>query len=325
MRKQSGFSILEVFISLVVGLFLVAGVLATFTSMRTTSEQTSSYGQLQENGRFALSILTDDLLRQGFFGGLSGPLSFSMLDDIPAQQPNDCIGDGLNNSSFPQASGHFRTIFGETAQSENLLNCITDAKIGSDVIQIKRVVSSVVADASLDDDRYYLRTNMSFGSLFNGSDDIPIMDFGQNWQYQHHVYYIKEDVQGNVTIPSLMQGYLRANKSTLMLFEPIVDGIEMIRFMYGVDTDNDGIVNAFIPANDMTDDYWDNLGDVRILAVKVYVLARDIYPDFNYQNKNTYQLGDLSVNFMTDGVGDNYRRLLLSATVTMYNSRIDSW
>lgn len=325
MKKQSGFSILEMFVSLVVGLFLLAGIFATFESMRSTSKQTTSYGEMQENGRFALTLLTDDLLRQGFWGGLSGSLTFSSLNEVPAQVASDCQGEGLNNTSFPSNIGHFRAIFGITADDTDMLNCIDNAKIGSDLLQIKRVVSSPTADASLEDNRYYLRTNMNSGAIFSGDDDIPYMDFGRNWEYQHHIYYVREYTQGNITIPALMLGRLRSTPTPPIFFDPMVDGIEMIRFMFGVDTDNDGVVNVFLSSDDMTSQYWDNENDVRILAVKIFVLARDIFPDFNYENENTYQLGDLSVNFMTNGVGDNYRRLLFSSTVTLYNARIDSW
>lgn len=325
MKKQSGFSILEMFVSLVVGVFLLAGVFAVFESMRSTSKQTTSYGEMQENGRFALTLLTDDLLRQGFWGGLSGNLTFSLLNKVPAQIASDCKGEGLNNSSFPSNIGHFRAISGITANNNNMLNCINNAKVGSDILQIKRVVSSPTADASLENNRYYLRTNMSSGVIFSGSGSIPVMDFGRNWEYQHHIYYIRDFPQGNRTVPALMLGRLRSTPTPPILFDPVVDGIEMIRFMFGVDTDNDGIVNVFLSSNDMTNQYWDNENNVRILAVKIFVLARDIFPDFNYVNNNTYQLGDLNVNFMTNGVGDNYRRLLFSSTVTLYNAGIDSW
>lgn len=326
MKNQKGFSILEIFISLVVGIFLLGGVLATFTSMKSTSQQTSTYGLLQENGRIAINLLSNDLMRQGFWGELSGNLAFSSLLNVPAQEAGDCVGDGLNNSSFPQNIGHFRTLWGETASSSNLLNCITNAKSGSDVIQIKRVISSSLVEADVANNRYYLITNMNSGEIFAGdASPIPTIDYGNIWEYQHHIYYVREDTINGVSVPILMQGRL-INTDTVIDFNPILDGIEMIRFSYGVDTDNDGAVNAFISADEMPESYWDNEFDVRILAVKVYVLVRDLYPDFQYENKNIYTLGDTSVSFINDaGDGDNYHRLLLTSTVTLYNARIDSW
>jgi type IV pilus assembly protein PilW len=70
----------------------------------------------------------------------------------------------------------------------------------------------------------------------------------------------------------------------------------------------------------MTSTQWDNGNNNRILAIRIYVLARSILPDNKYTNTNTYNLGDFPVTF-----NDNYRRLLFNATVTLYNAGVDSW
>jgi type IV pilus assembly protein PilW len=138
------------------------------------------------------------------------------------------------------------------------------------------------------------------------------------------VYYVREETQGTNTVPVLMQGQL----TTKMTFSPIIDGIEMIRYMYGYDADTDpnapgyGKVDAFISAQNMTRAMWNNTGGTKIIAVKVYVLARNITPDNKYTNTNTYQLGDLT---FTPPANDHFRRLLFSSTVTLYNARVDSW
>ena len=313
--KQTGFTLLEILISLSVGIVLVGGVMSAFVGMKTTSAETSAIGELQENGRFALNILTDDLLRQDFWGDYTGTFDLASLAVSPDADSlsNDCNGEGINNSTFPRATGHFRTLWGETAATSSVMDCIDDAKIGSDVMQLKRVISSPVTTTTANN--YYLATNMNSGVVFTGTD-IPDVDNSQVWEYQHHVYYVKEETVSGVTFPVLMQGRL----TTDMTFGPIIDGVEMIRFMYGVDTTGDGIINAYISADNVTEDQWDNANDINFLAVRIYVLTRAVHRDFDYSNTNTYLLGDLEVT-----MDDNYRRLLLSTTVTLYNSGVDSW
>jgi len=332
-KYQNGFSLLEVFIALAIGLVIFAGVLSVFVGMRTTTVETSSNGELQENGRFAMSLLTDGLSRQDLWGDYTGIFDFSSISHALAAPGNDCTGAGVNNASFPAAIGHFRTIWGQTVASANPMGCFSDAKIGSDVIQIKRVLASEIMKADgvtplLEDPEeaapagnYHLVTNSNGGILF-GSGAVPAVDNSRVWQYQHHVYYVREETQGSNTVPVLMQGQL----TTQMSFSPVIDGIEMIRFMYGYDADTDpdapgyGIVDAFIPASDMTEALWNDAGGTKIIAIKIFVLARNITPDAKYTNDNTYLLGDLSVTF-----NDNYRRLLFSSTVTLYNARVDLW
>ena len=320
-NSQKGFSLLEIFIALSIGLVLFAGVLSIFVGMRTTTKETTSYGELQENGRFAISVLSDDLLRQDFWGDYSGTLDLASITPVPVAPGNECIGGGVNNGTFPLQTGHFRTLWGDTVTSStNMGGCIDNAKVGtlanndfSDVLQLKRVVANPATVFSVG--TYYLTTNTNSGAVISGAP--AAIDNAQSWEYQHHIYYIREDNQGSDKVPVLVQGRLVNSK---IKFDPIIDGIELIRFMYGVDSDNDGIVNAFISADNMTDNYWNNANNTQILAVKIYVLARNVLPDNKYTNTNTYQIGDLSVT-----VDDNYRRLLFSSTVTLFNASVDSW
>lgn len=318
--RHKGFTIVELFISLAVGLVLLVGVLSVFVSVKSTSRITATYGELQENGRFALNVLSEDLLRQDFWGDYVGTFDLANLNgNLTAAPLNDCTGDGLNNSSFPIANGHFRTLWGETVAAANPMGCFSNAapaKVGSDILQLKRVISTPLLPAALSADRYYLITNIGDGEIFDGALAVPDVDNSQIWEYQHHVYYVTDQVQGNITVPVLMQGWL----TNSMIFSPIIDGIEMIRFSYGVDTTDDGVVNAFISADNMTQALWNNASDSKILAVKIYVLARSVLPDPNYTNDNTYVLGDLPFT-----PNDNFRRLLFSSTVNLFNARVDSW
>lgn len=339
LKYQQGFSLVEVFVALAIGLVILSGVLSVFIGMRTTTAETSSYGELQENGRFAISVLTDDISKQDFWGDYTGVFDISTISHTLVAPGNDCAGAGVNNASFPVAVGHFRTIWGDIVDSSNPMGCFNDAKIGSDVIQVKRVLAgdliqraadgSAILDvegnqipiASADAGNYHLVTNANDGILF-GSGAVPAVENGRVWQYQHHVYYVREEAQGSNTVPVLMQGQL----TTRMSFAPIIDGIEMIHFMYGYDADTDpdtagyGVVDAYIPASDMTEALWNDAGGTKIIAIKIFVLARNIAEDNKYTNNNTYQLGDLTVTF-----NDNYRRLLFSSTVTLYNARVDLW
>jgi type IV pilus assembly protein PilW len=327
-KNQQGFSLLEIILSLSVGLIIFAGIMSVFIGMRTTTQVTSSLGVLQENGRFALSVITEDLMRQNFWGDLASPLSSSnsIANNLPAMPAtNDCNGVGINNSSFPQVLGHFRTLWGKTAKSKNPINCVDDARVGSDILQLKRVLAQPLAPLSdgspdnPDNNSYWLNSNMSSGIIFPGTIATPFVNNSQLWQYQHHIYYVRDETQGDITVPVLMQGTLRNSGVSLMNFQPLIEGIEVIRFMYGVDTDSDRVVNAYISASQMTEDYWNNT-NATILAVKIYILARDILPDKKYQNTKRYFMGDLQIVS-----NDNYRRLLLMSTVTLHNSGIETW
>ncbi len=323
MYKHKGFTIVEILISLSVGLFLFAGISLVFVGMRTTSAETSSYGNLQETGRLAISVLSEDLMRQGFWGDLPVNLSTAnLMGAIPLAPGNECTGGGINNGTFPTAIGTFRTIWGTTAVNANAMGCITNAKVGTDILQIKRVISRPIVGA-LPANRHFLVANISQGQIITSAGPIPVIDSSRTWEYQHHVYFVSEDAAGTEVIPVLN---LRSLANT-MASQPLIDGVEMFRIMYGVDTNQDGAVNAFIAADNMTQALWDSEENpvtgitTRIVAAKIYVLVRDLLPDSKYTNSTTYQLGD--INFVAPN--DNYRRMLFSSTVSLYNGDVEKW
>lgn len=321
LKKQQGFTLLEIFVSLSIGLVLIGGVLSVFVGMRTTTQETSTMGELQENGRFAVSILTDDLLRQNFWGDLSNNLSWDSLELQPPNNPvGDCIGGGLNNGSFPQNSiASFRTLWAQTVANANILGgCINNAALNSDVIQIKRVVAQPILAAAIQANRFYLNSGIESAAIFAGDAvAVPVVSESRLWEYQHHIYYIQNDIVGNDVVPVLMQGRLQ-NAANPISFNRIVEGIERIHYMFGVDATGNGVIDAYISPANMLEDYWDNADSTRILAVKFYVLARAVRPDFNYVNDNVYQMGDI----VFDSGGDNFRRLLLSTTVSIPNASL---
>lgn len=323
MYKNKGFTILELLISLSVGLFLFTGVLLVFVGMKATTTQTTSYGNMQETGRVAISMLSDDLMRQGFWGDLVVSLNQSVLSSVPAAPGNECTGEGLNNGTLPLpvGSGHFRTLWGATTTAAVNMGCITNAVVGTDILQLKRVISAPLTNAL--DNNYYLITSPTEGEVIKGpvaNAALPIINNSRIWEYQHHVYFISEDDMGssaNVPVLNLMS--LGSN----MTSQPLIDGVEQIRFMYGVDTTLDGNANKFLSANNMTQALWDNEVDSRIVAIKIYVLVRDLAKDAKYENKKNYQLGDF---VYTVPVNDkNYRRMLFSTTVSLYNGDVKVW
>ena len=183
--SQQGFTLVELMIAMSIGLVLFAGVMSVFIGMRTTTAETSTFGELQENGRFAISVLTDDLLNQDLWGDYVGTLSSANLLQIPAAPGNDCVGGGVNNATFPVAVGNFRTLWGQTLTAGDLdpLGCFTNpagtqTRVGSDVIQLKRVIADEIGAAPLTPasaGNFYLTTNSTTGAVVAFGGAIPVL------------------------------------------------------------------------------------------------------------------------------------------------------
>ena len=63
-----GFSLTELMVAMTLSLILLGGVIAVFSSARTTYETTDRLSRIQESGRFALDSMVTDLRATGFIG-----------------------------------------------------------------------------------------------------------------------------------------------------------------------------------------------------------------------------------------------------------------
>lgn len=309
--RQAGLTLVELMISLAIGVFLLGGIAAAYIAMRTTTAETVALSEVQQNGRMAISLLTADIQQAGFRGMLP---EFSDSTTAPVPFAGDCSW-GLNGGSFPQAAlGNFPTIWGRTLPLGGAaMGCIANAVAESDVIQIKRGAGPAVVPAGIQAGRYYLETNATQGNIFPGTVAAAGFTLGEIWPYLHHVYFVTSEVFDGQAIPVLARMELRNNGGPTMVQTMMLDGIERIRFYYGVDLNDDNVIDSYLAANDMPAVLWQ--ADTKVLAVKVFVLARATRPDNNFQDNNSYDLGD-GVAFVPD---DNFRRMLFSTTVNLTN------
>ena len=70
-HSQSGISLIEIMIALLIGAFLLGGVLQIFIGGKQTYRMQESLSRLQENGRFALDFIGRDVRMAGYWGCLN--------------------------------------------------------------------------------------------------------------------------------------------------------------------------------------------------------------------------------------------------------------
>ncbi len=67
-NRQTGMSLIEIMVALTISLVLLAGVVQIFTSSKQTYRNNDALARVQENGRFAIDLLSRDLRMGGFWG-----------------------------------------------------------------------------------------------------------------------------------------------------------------------------------------------------------------------------------------------------------------
>lgn len=105
-RSQLGFSIVELMIAMVLGVVLMAGVIQTFITSKQTFNLNEEMNWIQDNGRYGLNFLAEDVRMAGYYGCASRAGSVAnVLKNSSSSWVTD-FGKGLSgydgdSSSFP--------------------------------------------------------------------------------------------------------------------------------------------------------------------------------------------------------------------------------
>ncbi|SFD24649.1 PilW family protein [Pseudoalteromonas denitrificans] len=333
--KHQGFTLIELMISLVIGLFILSGVMFTYMSMKSTTKSTLEIGEIQESGRLAMDIISKDIERAGFWGSYYGnTLDFNNVT-VLANPGTDC-SEGDNNASFPgNFPTNFRYIYGIETSSANALGCITNAVQNTDVIQMKGLGGNNIKGEASGVGRYYLITQKKSAQFRVGDGTVfNIADVNTNstvWEYNHYVYFISlqtgQRVKGQeVDIPTLMRRRLSAENGGEFSEEVIMEGIENMRFVYGIDTNANDKVDTYRVAEQMQAIDWEQ-SNSKIMSVQIFLLVRSLQEDFSSPARNrTYTLGGVGNDTAkTLTFNDRFRRSVFVSTVRLVNGGSELW
>lgn len=100
--RQGGFSLVELSVAILIALFLIGGVLTVEQGVHTSYKDNSGLAQLEDNERFAMSLITEIVQRAGYY---PNPATNSLATALPSE--NTTTPQGAN---APLAGGQF--IFG---------------------------------------------------------------------------------------------------------------------------------------------------------------------------------------------------------------------
>jgi type IV pilus assembly protein PilW len=158
-------------------------------------------------------------------------------------------------------------------------------------------------------------------------------------RYAATIYYVRDySVTTGDGVPTLMRAEFGGDGATGWTVEPIIEGIENLVVELGIDSLSDsgaavGLTTAINWANPLNKTSPTNRGDgapdgafvhctacsvaqlVNTVAVKVYVLARNVEPTRGYTDAKAYQLGSVTIA----AVNDPFKRHVYSTTVRLTN------
>jgi type IV pilus assembly protein PilW len=122
LRADRGFTLVELMVTVTIGLFLVAGLLTLVQAMKRTSTMQSGMSQLQDNERMTTTLMTDVIQSGGYF---PSPLVNSATSEFPitgsfTAAGQAIVGSGLYGAAAP---GDSITVRYATAGGDGVINC----------------------------------------------------------------------------------------------------------------------------------------------------------------------------------------------------------
>lgn len=324
---QHGLSLIELVVSMSIGLFLLAGAVSVLAKGRDLYRTNDAAARLQETARYAMSTIEADLRMANYWGlnsradlvengptlDLANPRVVDPAYLLPATLTGfaatiDSCGamwavklpayiEG-NNNGYGYACAAFGT-----------------AATLSDQLTVRRASKDRVPAIA---GQIEIQTSRGQGTLF-GDGALPA-DYGLFPLSETHAlvvngYYVDQRSDQDAVTPSLRRKQLGfAAGAPEIQDQEVIPGVEDLQVEFGVDQNNDQNADFFVPPNTVIP-----LGR-EIVAVRVWLLVRSEDPDFTFTDGRTYSYAD-RVGGAAYAPGDNFRRVLVSKTIALRNTR----
>lgn len=334
--KQKGLSLIELMIGMLLGLFLLGGIVVYLVSSKTSYLNEEELGRVQENARFAMELLSQDIRNIGYGGcavissvtpnvianpGSTGAVTF---DADSVLQGYDAQGVNVWSPSLPayvasSANSSTDAIFIQYATTcdtylvGNLTAVNANIQIYSpNDCDLQAGDVAIISDCQATD--VFRATNVSGDPSTTGQQTVAHAN-NQNTTnrlsraYQQDaellgltskIFYISNNARG---VPSLYQ--VDALDGGV---DELVEGIENLQFSYGVDTDSDGKANIYQTGTQIEASYsWAN-----VVSIRVSLLARSLIEAAT--DNETYWFNSVSA-----AAGDRFLRREFMSTVQLRN------
>jgi type IV pilus assembly protein PilW len=270
--SQRGFTLIELMISLTLGLLLMTALIAVFLNVSRTNNEMVKTNSLIENGRFAIDILQEDITHGGFWGGYTPQFddfsSAAIPGDAPSLVPAPCLAFTAANWTAAYKDG----LVGIPVQSYDAspagCEALVTAKKASTDVLVVRHAANCLPDATnceaLDNSKLYFQSSfcenettatiplryvmsnafVDFTLKKRGCTGTPPLTSGllaEKRKFISNIYYVRDyaAIVGD-GIPTLMRSTFNL-VSGVPAHEPpaaLIEGIEGFSIELGIDARN---------------------------------------------------------------------------------------
>jgi type IV pilus assembly protein PilW len=304
-KPNSGFSLIELLVALAISIFLFSGALYVFSKTREQYRAIEAVSRIQENARYAMSVLENDLRLAGYWG-LHG--QSDLVDATSTASASAFCGADFDPTAVNVQRYLVIGVAGSDPTKPTLeLPCALNRAANSEALIIRRssvdpVPPEIEIDSTvppvapvLKDNTLYVQDSFVSSLVFKGASvPAPYTSKESNTHvFVTHAYYISAQSQADNNTPALRRISIVPGPDRLD--EEIIPGVESMQIELGIDQNGDRTVDLYTSNKAL-------LAGESPLAARITLTLR--------------------AQQREQGVGtDNFRRTTLTKTIELRNQR----
>jgi type IV pilus assembly protein PilW len=316
-RRQRGMTLIESMTAMTISSVLILGSIQIYTQARSTYRTTESIARMQENLRFSIDIIDENVRLAGYWGKSS-----SANAELRNGEAVTITCNGTNSTAW---------VLDTEVPNNNLINPIsalqqvsdlpiedcrgTNPRINSDVLIVRH--ASTDQEVLAHEDIIQIQTNGRLGSFFDNGilpEDAKVNS--QIFNFAFSAYYVSNESKHDSDLPSLRRLSLVKNR---IVNQEIISGVENLQIVFGIDRTGDGSIDMYINGDDVLD-------SDTIISTRLWLLVRSEQNGAGqgYFDARQYQTPDADLPLI-DPKNDaanyppTFRRMALSRTIVMRN------
>lgn len=338
---QSGFSLVELMIALLIGLILIGGIIQIFVGSKVTYSTQAALSKIQENGRFAMSFLARDIRQAGYTGCSRNTSTANTIRDASSAIPsfldisNPVNGiDGMNGTDAFNETPIAGTDVIEVKFVDPTSACEVDKHVPNSANlhcnadhNFQKGEILVVTDCEHTAIFQFAKAGTTNKIVVHGAGNsvspgnctkglgTPVVCTANGTSYQYtngsvmrmaaYRYYVSDT--GSFNQPALYREVISNTSGTFGIqAQELVEGVEDLQILYGEDTNSDSSADYYVPFG-----YISSPDDV--VSVRVNILVRSI-EDNVVQGSQTLQFNGNTRTFK-----DGHLRKAFTSTIALRN------
>ena len=284
-RRQSGFTLIELMVSMVIGLLMLAALIALMLNVSRNNTEMTKSNRMIENGRFALQLLQTDLSHAGYWGGhvpeFDDLSRTTAPTDMPTAVPDPCLAYadwGVAPNTIPTVTSYVANLIGismqsyeipATVPSPTLSVCasrVTTPQKSTDVLVVRHAEICVPGEGNcpaLNAGNLYFQVardgDTAPTTAYKLGDDTSLLNLKKRdgttaelRKFISNLYYVRNySVNPGDGIPTLRRSQFRLASGVLShdTAESLIEGVEGFRVEFGIDNISDAGKNIITGAN----------------------------------------------------------------------------